>query len=524
MDKMVLSVCCQNIPGCSFIEFSNYAGVNQMSEYREILRLCALKLNRDSIASSCHVSSKTIAKTKKRAAELGLSWPLPDWMTEEKLAEIMFPRKSGYVSNWRHPDIDRISRRLMSGGISRKALWEEYVDECRRENARPLMYSWFCRCIRQNLTKQLGVRRHPAHGIRIETAWSQNAVSIKEQGTGRVRQASIFVAAMAVSGYAYAEASTDIKAADQIRANVHMLGFMGGAPKMIVQYDVPYRRSNLSTDREFRRGFREFSEHYGTAVVPQRARIRMDLPGAGEDGAVSPAGQAAAWLVSELKGESFSTIEVLNLRLREKISEYNSLPDSEKEKSRERVFQENELPLLSALPAEPYEYVVWRKARVQLNGYVTFEYMRYSAPIENAGKDAWVRVTDAGIEIFVDGKSVAAHKRLYGRKGKYSTVYRHLYREKNRDRSFTEDADELRRWAKEIGPFTEKMAVSILETPQTSKVTPATHCRLFLGLSKVFTPEKLEEACRDAFAVSCSPDYTTVSNILLSRDFIRYGK
>lgn len=61
---MVLSVCCQNIPGCSFIEFSNYAGVNQMSEYREILRLCALKLNRDSIASSCHVSSKTIAKTK----------------------------------------------------------------------------------------------------------------------------------------------------------------------------------------------------------------------------------------------------------------------------------------------------------------------------------------------------------------------------------------------------------------------------------------------------------------------------
>ena len=87
MDKMVLSVCCQNIPGCSFIEFSNYAGVNQMSEYREILRLCALKLNRDSIASSCHVSSKTIAKTKKRAAELGLSWPLPDWMTEEKLAE-----------------------------------------------------------------------------------------------------------------------------------------------------------------------------------------------------------------------------------------------------------------------------------------------------------------------------------------------------------------------------------------------------------------------------------------------------
>lgn len=158
-----------------------------MSEYREILRLCALKLNRDSIASSCHVSSKTIAKTKKRAAELGLSWPLPDWMTEEKLAEIMFPRKSGYVSNWRHPDIDRISRRLMSGGISRKALWEEYVDECRRENARPLMYSWFCRCIRQNLTKQ--------QGKASSGSWHQNRDCLEpkcsfHQGTGHRQSAA----------------------------------------------------------------------------------------------------------------------------------------------------------------------------------------------------------------------------------------------------------------------------------------------------------------------------------------------
>ena len=46
------------------------------------------------IMRSCHVSPNTITKTKKRAAELGLSWPLPEGMTEEKLADIMFPKKT----------------------------------------------------------------------------------------------------------------------------------------------------------------------------------------------------------------------------------------------------------------------------------------------------------------------------------------------------------------------------------------------------------------------------------------------
>ena len=65
-----------------------------MTKYREILRLfLSLHMKTADIMRSCHVSPNTITKTKKRAAELGLSWPLPEGMTEEKLADIMFPKK-----------------------------------------------------------------------------------------------------------------------------------------------------------------------------------------------------------------------------------------------------------------------------------------------------------------------------------------------------------------------------------------------------------------------------------------------
>ena len=67
-----------------------------MTVYREILRLFFhLHLNSSDIAKACHVSSKTIVRTKRRAAELGLSWPLPDGMTEEMLSTAMFPKKAG---------------------------------------------------------------------------------------------------------------------------------------------------------------------------------------------------------------------------------------------------------------------------------------------------------------------------------------------------------------------------------------------------------------------------------------------
>ncbi len=52
-----------------------------MTKYREILRLLSNKLKTDVIVQACQVSKKTVIKVKRRAAELGISWPLGTDMT-----------------------------------------------------------------------------------------------------------------------------------------------------------------------------------------------------------------------------------------------------------------------------------------------------------------------------------------------------------------------------------------------------------------------------------------------------------
>ncbi len=489
-----------------------------MTVYREILRLFfSLHLNSSDIAKACHVSSKTIVRTKRRAAELGLSWPLPDGMTEEMLSTAMFPKKAGHSSSRRLPDMDYISKRLVCG-MSRKELWKEYAEECRKINAKPLKYSGFCRCIQQDQRKRREEHRpSAAPGPVIETVWIPNAASVKDSAAGRVVKHSLFVAAMPGSGYAYAGAFPDMRTASRIRANVRLLGYLGGVPGMIRQVRAPRMSRNPEMDEEYRRAILEFSGHYGTAVIP--AGHRKENSSADDGGSAQ---KAAAWLLPLLEKKSFRSPDLLNLWLRERLEEYNRQIPAGTLVSRENAFRTAERPALSPLPEEPYVFVFWRKTRVQLNCYVTFDYMRYSAPLELAGREADVRVTDTDIEIFVGGERVAAHKRLYGRKGQYSTVYRHWYRKRESQENLNEE--QLRRKAREIGSSAEKIALSLLGFGGAAGISPREACRQFLMLSRIYSPEKLEEASRLALELGVNPGYGTVRDILRAKYSKYFGK
>ena len=62
-----------------------------MTNYREILRLHSLGLNKTEIASSCRCARNTVAATLQRAANCGLQWPLPEEMSDKQLSECLFP-------------------------------------------------------------------------------------------------------------------------------------------------------------------------------------------------------------------------------------------------------------------------------------------------------------------------------------------------------------------------------------------------------------------------------------------------
>ncbi len=62
-----------------------------MTNYREILRLHSLGLNKTEIAASCGCARNTVAATLQRAENCGLQWPLPEEMSDMQLSERLFP-------------------------------------------------------------------------------------------------------------------------------------------------------------------------------------------------------------------------------------------------------------------------------------------------------------------------------------------------------------------------------------------------------------------------------------------------
>ena len=103
-----------------------------MTKYREILRLASLGLSQQNIAASCGVSKKTVNRVLKRARELSISWPLDANETDAVLAKKFFPSARQPVSTKRMPDFAYIRKELLRNGVSKKLLWTEYMEECRK--------------------------------------------------------------------------------------------------------------------------------------------------------------------------------------------------------------------------------------------------------------------------------------------------------------------------------------------------------------------------------------------------------
>ena len=67
------------------------------TNYREILRLESLGLNKTDIASAAQCARNTVSTTLARAKACGLRWPLPEGMSDKELEERLFPSAPGKV-------------------------------------------------------------------------------------------------------------------------------------------------------------------------------------------------------------------------------------------------------------------------------------------------------------------------------------------------------------------------------------------------------------------------------------------
>ena len=165
-----------------------------MTKYREILRLRSLGLSQNDIASSCHISKKTVNRVLKLAQEHNLRWPLEESLTDREIDKIIHPdgNTAKKTTDRKMPDFEHVKNELLRNGVDKKLLWAEYFEECRLQGAKPLMYSQFCHYILQDER----VRRATMHinrksGEQIEVDWAGDPAYIIDSETGEQKKACL---------------------------------------------------------------------------------------------------------------------------------------------------------------------------------------------------------------------------------------------------------------------------------------------------------------------------------------------
>jgi len=179
-------------------------------------------------------SRNTVSKVLTRAAEVGLSWPLKRDITNGELHELLFG-SSAMPPLRRRPDYEQVHREMARSGVTLSLLWNEYCEECRRAGEIPLMYTQFCLYYREFALKTkatMHIDRKP--GDQMEVDWAGQTAHLIDTDSSEEIPASIFVAVLASSQYAYVEAFLSQNQECWIAAHVNAYKFFGGVTRMLV--------------------------------------------------------------------------------------------------------------------------------------------------------------------------------------------------------------------------------------------------------------------------------------------------
>ena len=133
-----------------------------MRKIKEVLRLRhTAGLSYRQIAASLQIAYGAVARYLQQAEAVGLSWPLPEGMSDEALEHRLVGARASQARTIRtEPDFPTIHQELQRKGVTLQLLWEEY----RTTSADPSdSYPQFCvryRTWRQTLNRSPPIRQH----------------------------------------------------------------------------------------------------------------------------------------------------------------------------------------------------------------------------------------------------------------------------------------------------------------------------------------------------------------------------
>ena len=465
-----------------------------MANIREILRLDAMKeLSKRKIGYSVGCSHNTVKSILKKANEVGLKWPLPEDLSDDKLEQLIYPNTKSTVRDRPEPDLKYIESQLHEPGVNLTILWHEY----KSDNPDGLQYTQFCERYRRYIGYK-NITMHLSHkpGEELFVDWCGDPMQLINRETGKTLPAYLFVTAMGMSGYPYVEAFNSKISENWICGHIHAFEHMGRLPLIL----VPDNDKSAVTKANYyepslNKTYQEIAQYYDCAVIPARVRRPRD-----KAKVESTVRDVETWIIAALRKQVFFNLADLNRAIKEKLKEYSEKPFQKREGSRKSEFLKYDYPKMRPLPDIRYEYAEWKTAKVNSDYHVEVEKRYYSVPYIYAYQKVDVRTTKSIIEIFQKGLRIASHKRSTEMIRTYITDVSHMP-EKHKFYA-TIDKEQFVTWSKTIGPYTADMVRKIFGRSSVEQK----HYRSCMGLRRVYKlygKERFEIACQMAIDATC---------------------
>ena len=248
-----------------------------MRYVKDILRLKHQnQLSVREIAGSCGLPASTVGDYLQRAQAAGLTWPLPEGISDAELAERLMKAATAAPPSSPAkalPDWSALHEQLRRKGVTLQLLWQEYYQ------AHPEGYqrSQFCQLYRDWAgTLDPVLRQVHEPGQKLFVDWAGLKVPI-HHADGSVSEASLFVAVMGFSNKTYVEAFANEQLEQWIAGHCHAFSFYQGLTRAVVP-DNPKTAVTHPCRYEpvLHRSYQEMAAHYGTVILPARIKKPRD--------------------------------------------------------------------------------------------------------------------------------------------------------------------------------------------------------------------------------------------------------
>lgn len=476
-----------------------------MRKIKEVLRMGFEKgISMNKIALCCNVGRSTVQEYFRRFKASGLSWPLPEDISDEVLENKLFPKYILGHTAKQPLNYEYLVEEMKKPDVTVALLWEEY----KQVHPNGYQYSQFSNLFRR-YRQTLNYSMHQEHKAGEKTfADFGDGLKLIDPKTGAEIPTKLFVDVWGASNYTFAQAVLGKETLENwINCSVSAFEYFGCCSKAIVP-DNPKAVITKACryEPDINPSYAEFAQHYGVVVFPARPRKPKDK-------AKVEAGVKLAkrWILAKLRNRIFHSLRELNEAIFGLLEVFNNKQMKRLKKSRKELFEVLDKPNALPLPESKYEFAEWKKVSVNIDYHIEFDDHYYSVPYTLIRQELEIRATRNIIEVFKKGQRLCSHQRSY-RKYYHSTKPEHMPKSHQQYLEWT--PSRILEWAAKYGPAAKELVERIMK----SRKFPEQAYRSCLGiirLEKHFSAQRIDAACRRALEYRVE-SYQGVKNILLN--------